>query len=373
MFDAAEALNLSGLFKKRKVVEGIPDWNVVLVGSLTDEEKLQFPGLATKLSSINLKDVTIESLFDIGGFSYGATVNSVIYNGGSYLSAFSKDQKKASATRMLKSKEGPVSLDNLYGSPKERKDKTEKAKKKAKQRGANVNGPADRIPVAEKRCCIHETRFVKNMEKLHKKQEETVEKEKNQQGKRTRDRKAAKTNVFFRATVEDDPNPAPPNVDGQRVQFVVKLQSNEYFWEHAELLLEWLKKHPLVVLDPGKRWVVRGIIARFVQGTIEDGSVHLSFVYRGLRVSGRQWNTYREGIGVPVADVQQELQQSIQSAVDRLATKEFLCAADQVDKLQSMFSEDSFPAQIEQSCQKLLDGRAVRRKEFFLDGRAMGI
>ena len=75
-----------------------------------------------------------------------------------------------------------------------------------------------------------------------------------------------------------------------------------------------------MVLDLGLRWVMRGIVARFVDGTIgEDGLVTLSFVYRGVRVSGRKWTIYCAGIGMPLADVERELHQSVQSAVDDCA------------------------------------------------------
>jgi hypothetical protein len=246
-----------GGVKAGKVVEGISDLKTFLVGPMSEAEQLKFPGLDDNaLADINLGDVTLASLFDIGGFSHNADVNSVYFNDGSYLSAFSKEQKKASVTRLVKSKEGPVALDKMYASPKKRKEKQQKASLKVTRRGASTRGGATRIPVAGKRGCITEKRFFDNMEKLHEKQEEAVEREKHKSGKRGR-RKAPSSpkapNVFFSASVEDDPMP-PPDTGQQRVQFVVKLQSNKHFWQHAELLLEWLKSHPLVVLDPGKRW-----------------------------------------------------------------------------------------------------------------------
>lgn len=73
---------------------------------MSEAERLKFPGLdANALATIEPCNVTLESLFDIGGFSRHATVNSVYFNGGLYLSAFSKEQKKASVTRFVKSNE----------------------------------------------------------------------------------------------------------------------------------------------------------------------------------------------------------------------------------------------------------------------------
>jgi hypothetical protein len=110
--------------------------------------------------------------------------------------------------------------------------------------------------------------------------------------------------------------------------------------------------------------VIRGIVARYVDGSIgENGEVSLSFVYRGLRVSGRKWNHYKEEIGAPVEDVEQELRQSVQSAVDRMAAKKVSRASDLVGELRDIFADPGFVSQVEQSCHNLLNGRAVHRKE----------
>lgn len=341
-------------------IDDFPALRSYLVGPLSEEEKLLFPDLdSSKLASV--RQVTLFSLFDIGGFSTQAKVNSVSFNGGSCISAFSMEHKKASATRLLKAKPTGVNLDALYASPKERTQASAKANDKAAKRGANVTGPDIRVPVSEKRGCVTETRHIENLEKLHVKAEE---KEKNGNGKRVQ-ASAQQSGVFFKPNVEDAPQKPPPLDPGEPVQFVVKLQSNKHLWKHAEQLLEWLKDHPLVVLDAGQRWVVRGIIARFVDGTVshDDGTVSLSFVYRGLRVSGRKWNFYVEDVGVPVECTEAELKKSVQSALDRMTEKGFLQSQDQVGDLSKIFATESFADELDESRSRLLDGQAVHRKE----------
>lgn len=118
-----------------------------------------------------------------------------------------------------------MALDTMYASPKKRGEKQKMATLKAARRGASTDGGAARIPVAEKRGCITDGRFFENLAKLYEKQQEAVEK-KRANGKHGRDAPSpspAAPNVFY--DVEDGPKP-PPDIVQQRVQFVVKLQSN---------------------------------------------------------------------------------------------------------------------------------------------------
>ncbi len=343
--------------------EAFPALRRYIAGALSEEEKVLFPKLYSSKLDPAPTSVTLSSLFDIGGFSNGAKVNSVYFNGGSYISAFSMNQKKASATRLLKANPDGVKLDALFGSPKERAEASAKAKETAAKRGANVDGPDCRVPVSKKRGCVTEERFFDNMEKLRHKADD---KEENENRKRTVQSSAQQQRrAFFKASVSEDAPPKPPPDPAEPIQFVVKLQSNKDCWMHAELLLEWLKDHPLVVLDPGKRWVVRGIIARFVDGTINrnDGSVSLAFMYRGLRVSGRAWNYCQKDVGVPVEDFKAELEKSVESVLERMTEKEFLQSDDQIGDLSKIFASASFACELDESCSRLLDGRAVRRKE----------
>lgn len=339
------------------VFVAVPALRRYLAGPLSEEEKKLFPNLdSSKLSTAVLPE-TLCSLFNIGGFSYRSTINSVLFNGGSYISAFSMDQKKSSATRKLKSKPDGVKLDELYASAKERAEAGSKAKEKATKRGANVKGPDVRVPVAKKRGYVTENRYFENLEQLHGK---AAEQEKVRSGKRV-ETPTLQRGVFFNARAEDAPLMNKPPLE-EPVQFVVKIQSDKQLWKNAELLLEWLKDHPLVVLDPGKRWVVRGIVARFVDGTINNGTLSLSFVYRGLRVSGRKWSFYTQDVDVGVPVECTELKKIVQSALDRM-TKEFLQSHDQVGDLKKIFAADGFVEELDESFSCLLDGRAVRRKE----------
>ena len=52
--------------------------------------------------------------------------------------------------------------------------------------------------------------------------------------------------------------------------FYIKIQSNAPAKKAAELLLTWLLVHALVVLDPGLRWVMSGIVAVLTDYKLEE-------------------------------------------------------------------------------------------------------
>ena len=78
-----------------------------------------------------------------------------------------------------------------------------------------------------------------------------------------------------------------------------------FFWRGSdntnvgtiEKVFEFLMKHPLVVLDPGVRWTVSGVLVRFCCFSVEktkDGiRVSADFEYKRMRVSSKKWNGYK--------------------------------------------------------------------------------
>jgi hypothetical protein len=120
--------------------------------------------------------------------------------------------------------------------------------------------------------------------------------------------------------------------------FTVRLQSNKTLAEGtsrtigaALILLKWLLLHPLVVLDPGDRWIVSGIVAvllRYELKEQDDGSVDvaLHFAFRAVRMSGYKWTHYHfEPPEVPV-EAQREAVQQVESLLKEFTSPEFLTA-----------------------------------------------
>jgi hypothetical protein len=65
-----------------------------------------------------------------------------------------------------------------------------------------------------------------------------------------------------------------------------------------EKVFEFLMKHPLVVLDPGVRWTVSGVLVKFcsfsAQKTKDGIRVSADFEYKRMRVSSKKWNGYKQ-------------------------------------------------------------------------------
>jgi hypothetical protein len=133
--------------------------------------------------------------------------------------------------------------------------------------------------------------------------------------------------------------------------FTVRLQSNKTLAERpvmledgrevwdkenhtidaALVLLNWLLLHPLVVLDPGDRWIVSGIVAVLVKFELKrenNGTVNveLHFAFRAVRLSGYKWNHYHfEAPEVPV-EAQQAAVQRVETLLKEFTSPEFLTA-----------------------------------------------
>ena len=254
---------------------------------------------------------------------------------------------------------------------KEREEMDDDERRIDDETQVRLKGPATRMPLAKKTGFVTEARL---FESLAKTREEDSRKNgvvpnsgKNKEGKRERRSGKSNSKFVFSARVESAPPSAAPSSDtGDGVKFVIRLQSGADAWEQAEALLDWLKQHPLVVLDPGQRWVVRGIVARFIKGTIchDTGQVSLTFAYRGIRVSGHKWNHYREeAAGTRSPEAESKLQAGMQSIFDDLAATEVLTAAEMTEKVKAVFAQPNVSSRIRASCEKLLDGAAVRRQE----------
>jgi hypothetical protein len=148
------------------------------------------------------------------------------------------------------------------------------------------------------------------------------------------------------------------------VLFTILLQSlAEANKEHVKLLLAWLKEHPLVVLDPGLRWIVCGIVAHLESwDVLDDGTIKLEFAYRCVRISGRKWHHYSES-GLADSFAEEKLEQTVCGAVDQLSESDFLRAEDKTAFVSDMFASESFLQQVETSFEKLLAKGPVLRKE----------
>jgi hypothetical protein len=212
----------------------------------------------------------------------------------------------------------------------------ETAVKRHGETSPKLRGPDNRVPVSLKRGYVTDDRFFANVDELRS------------------------TSVFVKSAVQ---NPGADSGGGD-VLFTILLQSlGQLNKAHAELLLSWLEEHPLLVLDPGLRWIVSGILARLIKYEVgTDGCVKLEFAYRNVRVSGRNWAHVRESA---VADsfMEQKLEATIQGAVDELSKPEFLRANDKTGYVAKMFTDDNFPAQVEMSFEKVLSKKAILRKE----------
>ena len=214
--------------------------------------------------------MTLQSLFPVDGFSHGAPLSAVRYSGGNFLSALSLAHKKSTATRVLKSNEShgrATRLSDLYGSPTERDLAREKAVDKATRRhgktSAKLLGSKNRVPVSRECGYMTGDRFFANTNELREK------------------------GVFVKKLPGDVQNPGvdptqPASGERKGVRFTVKLQSyGTLNKSHSDVLLSWLKEHPLLVLDPGMRWVVAGILCRLTMHEVGvDGSIKLEFAYR---------------------------------------------------------------------------------------------
>ena len=79
--------------------------------------------------------------------------------------------------------------------------------------------------------------------------------------------------------------------------FTLRLQSGSRSRENANSILAFLKDHPIVSLDPGVRWAVRGVICKVKSYSIhhEDTYDHVSVRcdYRSIRLSGHKFQTYQ--------------------------------------------------------------------------------
>lgn len=332
-----------GAYGSKKDSYGLEALRKWLIGPPSPEEQ-QALGVPSfdPLDDAKVRKMTLPYLFPVGGFSNGAPLSSVSYSGGGYLSALSLKQKKTTATRLLKSNESNNKLTFLpamFGSKEKRDEKRAKAKEKAKKRhGAEsqkLHGPDARVPVGQTRGYVTEQRFFENLSELRA------------MGK------------FFTGSTEGD----LPQDPGGPVLFTILLQSlAEPNMDHVKLLLAWLKEHPLVVLDPGLRWIVCGIVARLVKWEVVDGTIKLEFGYRRVRISGRKWNHYSES-GLADSFGEQQLEQTIRGAVDQLSDSAFLRAEDKTAFVQNMFGSDLFPRQVEASFEKLLAKGPILRKE----------
>jgi hypothetical protein len=118
----------------------------------------------------------------------------------------------------------------------------------------------------------------------------------------------------------------------------VELANDEKVWDKenhtidaALILLNWLLLHPMVVLDPGDRWIVSGIVAVLLEHELkrqDDGSVNveLHFAFRAVRLSGYKWNHYHfEAPEVPI-EAQRAAAQQVESLLKEFTSPEFLTA-----------------------------------------------
>jgi hypothetical protein len=348
----AKSLQASMFYTSKKGARGRTEGSYGLTGlcqwlvAPPSEEERRALGMASfaALDNAAVKKMTLTQLFPVGGFSHNAPLSSVRYAGGRYLSALSLKHEKATATRLLKSNESHdkvTFLSALYGSKEKRDEKRAKADQKARKRhGADspkLQGPDLRVPVGEKRGYVTDERFFRNQDELRKK------------------------GNFFQGSVVGDHLPPDP---GGSVLFTILLQSlAEANKEHVKLLLAWLKEHPLVVLDPGLRWIVCGIVAHLESwDVLDDGTIKLEFAYRCVRISGRKWHHYSES-GLADSFAEEKLEQTVCGAVDQLSESDFLRAEDKTAFVSDMFASESFLQQVETSFEKLLAKGPVLRKE----------
>jgi hypothetical protein len=129
----------------------------------------------------------------------------------------------------------------------------------------------------------------------------------------------------------------------KKSMFTVRLQSNKTLAEKVRdkehrtiidapiIFLKWLLLHPLVVLDPGDRWIVSGIVAVLLKYDLkpqDDGTVNveLHFAFRAVRMSGYKWTHYHfEPPEVP-AEAQREAVQHVESLLKEFTSSDFLTA-----------------------------------------------
>jgi len=116
-------------------------------------------------------------------------------------------------------------------------------------------------------------------------------------------------------------------------KFTIKLQSNAApTIAAARATLTWLLMHPLVVLDPGDRWVVSGIVAVLLSFDLKENAdggvfVDLDFAFRAVRVSGYKWSNYEFKAPEVPAEEQQAALNHVRSMLEEFTSPEFLTAA----------------------------------------------
>ena len=293
--------------------------------------------------------ISLPMLFPVGGFPNGV-MNSIKYTGQGYFSAFCLKQVKRTATRVLKSNESrgrTTALNALYNPPSERDAERQEAVRKAADRQdakpGNMNGSAKRVPTGKERGFVTADRFMNNMDQL--KQE-------------------FNNDLKERFNSGQSGRPPDSESDSHDVQFKIRLQSlGKLDKAHSEHVLKWLMDHPLVVLDPGLRWVLSGILARLIKSHVEDdGTVELVFEYRILRISGRKWAQFEESAESD-SFLEQKLEATVRGAVEKLSSPEFLKANDKTEFVQRVFTDDTFDDDLKASFDKILSEKAIRRKE----------
>lgn len=212
-----------------------------------------------------------------------------------------------------------------------------------------VTGDKTRKPVSAKRGFVRDVRFFNNLDELRRNGAFVKEPVRN-------------VDAVPPVAVAVAAAAAAPAAD---VLFTIHLQSLGLAdAQQAELLLSWLKLHPMVALDPGLRWIVSGIVARLTAHEVgADGSVKLFFAYRNIRISGRQWSHFAESAAAADSFLEHKLEATVKGAVDRLSESDFLCAEDKTKFVADMFNNDAFTSQVEASFEKLLAKRTILRKE----------
>jgi len=119
---------------------------------MNDEERQKYPEVSQKTLKIILP--TFDQLFHIDDFQ----INSILYGGGSDLSAYCSKRPKKTVIVMMK--KDTVSLEAIYGSHAEREQKQKEAEKKTKSKSGKL-----RIPVSCMRGILNEKRYIFLMSK----------------------------------------------------------------------------------------------------------------------------------------------------------------------------------------------------------------
>jgi len=293
--------------------------NFICGCEMNDIERQKYPQLAQhKLRSLP----SFDDLFKLDGFF----INSIMFGGGSTISAYCCKREKKTITVMLKN--GTVSLETIYGSPEDRQHNQKHAQDKTKSRSGK-----SRIPVAKVRGIVTEKRFVENSQKY----QENISKI-----------------SFIKEHPPDEEHIEQPPDHAEEPTFSLLLELNKLSSQSSRIL-HWLLKHPLVALDPGLRWVVCGIIAILVSYTIDGNQMTLRFKFRRIRISGKQFACYDD----PYADVP-ELVESFSDTLKKLAS---LSLDEQKKQMKGILEDPNIEMKMEQTIRMMTDDDRVRRKE----------